>query len=280
MPAKIHPTGNDALNLSSLSALFTDEDKAREFLESQRWPDGKPICPHCGGEGYALIGRNDSKNPTPPGVKKCKGCRKKFTVRIGTIFEESRLPLSKWLMAFHLMTSSKKSISAHQIARELDVTVKTAWFLCHRIREAMRTDGGPLTGTVELDETYVGGKPRFKGQSKRGRGADKKKPVMVLVERDGNAKAIPVERVDSDTLKGVARLHVAPEATIMTDEWPSYTGLGNEFAGHEVVCHSKGEYARGDVNTNTAESFFALLKTGLVRYLPLVQPAAHSPLLQ
>ncbi len=136
MPAKIHPTGNDALDLSSLSTLFTDEDKAREFLESQRWPDGKAICPHCGGEGYALTSKIDSKNPTPPGVKKCKDCRKKFTVRIGTIFEESRLPLSKWLIAFHWMTSSKKGVSAHQIARELDVTVKTAWFLCHRIREA------------------------------------------------------------------------------------------------------------------------------------------------
>ena len=135
-PRKSTPPETTPWILAAWSTLFTDEDKAREFLESQRWPDGKAICPHCGGEGYALTSKIDSKNPTPPGVKKCKDCRKKFTVRIGTIFEESRLPLSKWLIAFHWMTSSKKGVSAHQIARELDVTVKTAWFLCHRIREA------------------------------------------------------------------------------------------------------------------------------------------------
>jgi transposase-like protein len=268
MPAKNPPTGTASdLNLTTLSALFTDEAKAREFLESQRWPDGKPVCPHCGGEGYALVAKSGSKRPGRPGLKKCKDCRQQFTVRVGTIFEESKLPLRKWLVALHLMTSSKKGVSSHQIARELGITVKSAWFLTMRIREAMRTEGGQLTGTVELDETYVGGKPRFKGQSKRGRGADKKKPVMVLVERDGNARSMPVERVDSDTLKGEARRHVAPEATIMTDEWPSYTGLGSEFAGHEVVCHSRGEYAKPGANgqmihTNTAESFFALLKRG------------------
>ena len=186
---------------------------------------------------------------------------------MGTIFEESKLPLRKWLMALHLMSSSKKSISSHQIARELGITVKSAWFLTMRIREAMRTEGGQLTGTVELDETYVGGRPRFKGESKPGRGSEKQKPVMVLVKRDGNAKAMPVDRVDSDTLRGEARLHVVPEAIIMTDEWPSYNGLEKEFAGHEVVCHSKGEYAKetpsGDTaHTNTAESFFALLNRG------------------
>jgi transposase-like protein len=210
MPAKKLKTGNDALNLSTLSDLFTDEDKAREFIEAQRWPDGKPICPHCGGEGYALVAKEESKRPGRPGLKKCKVCRQQFTVRVGSVFEESKLPLGKWLMAMHLITSSKKGVSSLQISRELGITQKSAWFLMMRIREAMRTEGGPLTGTVELDETYIGGKPRFKGKSKRGRGADKKKPVMVLVERDGNAKCMPVDAVSADSLKGEARLHVAP----------------------------------------------------------------------
>jgi transposase-like protein len=172
-------------------------------------------------------------------------------------------------MAIHLMTSSKKGISSHQIAREVGITQKSAWFLCHRIREAMRQEPmvSLLKGTVEADETYVGArKPRFKGTSKPGRGTSKK-PVMVLVERDGNARSLPIEKVDSATLKGEVRKHVDRSAEIMTDDWASYGGLDKEFAGHDVICHGTGEYARTrddgmSVNTNTAESFFALLKRG------------------
>ena len=137
-------------------------DKARAFLESKRWPNG-PLCPHCGSkEVYTLTAKPDSKSPVRPGVYKCTACREQFTVRIGTIFEESKIPLSKWLMAIHLMTSSKKGISSHQMARELGITQKSAWFLNHRIREAMKQEpmAGMLQGTVEVDETYVGGKPR------------------------------------------------------------------------------------------------------------------------
>ncbi len=270
MPRKNGATGTDKdLNLATLSVLFANENKAREFLEAKRWPKG-PVCPRCDStKAYALTAKANSRRPVRPGVYKCGACRNQFTVRIGTIFEESKIPLRKWLMAIHLMTSSKKGISSHQIAREVGITQKSAWFLCHRVREAMRQEpmAGMLKGQVELDETYVGArKPRFKGTSKRGRGTAKK-PVMVLVERGGKARSMPIDKVDSKTLKGNARKYVDPSAEIMTDDWASYGGLDKEFASHDVVCHGKGEYARTtkdgkSVNTNTAESFFALLKRG------------------
>ena len=269
MPAKNPPTGTDAdLNLASLSDLFTNEDAARQFIESRIWPRG-PVCPHCGAtEPYTLTPKPDSKRPVRRGVYKCRACRKQFTVRIGTIFEDSHIPFCKWLMTLHLMTSSKKGISSLQISRELDITVKSAWFMTHRIREAMRQGGplDPLDDTVEVDETYVGGKPRKgTGPHKRGRGT-KKTPVMVLVERDGNARAFPVEMVDSKTLKNEIAVNVAKAAVVMTDDLPSYTGV-REPGKHRTVTHSAGEYSRVDpdglkVHTNTAESFFSLLKRG------------------
>jgi transposase-like protein len=270
MARKNRPTGTDAdLNLASLSPLFVDEEKARKFLEGKRWPNG-PVCPHCGSvKIYTLTAKPDSRRPVRRGVYKCGGCREQFTVRIGTIFEESKIPLCKWLMAIHLMTSSKKGISSHQIAREVGITQKSGWFLCHRIREAMRQEpmAGLLKGTVEADETYVGPrKPRISGTSKPGRGTSKK-PVMVLVERGGKARSMPVDRVNGATLKGQVRKHVDLSAHIMTDDWRPYRGLRKEFASHEFVRHSSGEYARpgeygATVHTNTAESFFALLKRG------------------
>jgi transposase-like protein len=270
MPKRNPPTGTDAdLNLATLSAMFANEDKARDFLESKRWPDGKPVCPHCGGEGYALTAKPTSKRPGRKGLKKCRACRKQFTVRIGTIFEESRIGLAKWLMAIHLMTSSKKGISSHQIARELGITQKSAWFLCHRIREAMRQEpmAGLLSGQIEADETYVGArKPRYKGTSKTGRGTSKK-PVAALIERGGRARVMPIKRADGKTLKSNILKNVDRSATIITDEWAAYQGIGSEFeGGHHTVNHGQHEYVRrtGDVlvSTNTAESFFALLKRG------------------
>jgi len=221
MARKNEPTGTDKdLDLATLSAIFTDEDAARRLLESKRWPNG-PVCPHCGSEKvYTLTAKPESRQPVRPGVYKCGACRKQFTVRIGTIFEESHIPLRKWLMAIHLMTSSKKGISSHQIAREVGVTQKSGWFLCHRIREAVRQEPmvGLLKGTVEADETYVGArKPRVKGTSKHGRGTSKK-PVMILVERDGNARSMPMEKVDGATLEGEVRKHVDASSQIMTDD--------------------------------------------------------------
>ena len=185
-------------------------------------------------EVYTLTAKPGSKSPVRPGVYKCKACREQFTVRIGTIFEESKIPLSKWLMAIHLMTSSKKGISSHQMARELGITQKSAWFLNHRIREAMKQEpmAGLLQGTVEVDETYIGGKPRNPShpyasvgkERKRGRGTAKK-PVMVLVERDGSARAIPLDHVNGKTLKGQIAVHVAKDAIVMRDEFPILSAL-------------------------------------------------------
>jgi transposase-like protein len=260
------------LNLATLAQLFVDEDKARAFLEAKRWPNG-PVCPFCDSISvYKLTPKAGSTKPVRAGVYKCKACRKQFTVRIGTIFEDSHVPLSKWLMAIHLMTSSKKGVSSHQLARELGITVKSAWFLSHRVREAMRQQpmAGLLGGVVGVDETYVGGKPRpgKMATPKQGRGTDKQ-AVMVLVERDGSARSMPIARVDRQTLKHAMLAHVSPSASIMTDEWQGYRGIGAVFTGgHFTVTHNHGEYVRrvnegtDFVSTNTAESYAALLKRG------------------
>ncbi len=271
MPKKNPPTGTDAdLNIAELSDLFTNENAARSFIEARVWPNG-PVCPHCRStQAYALIGRATSTKPVRKGVYKCKDCRKQFTVRIGTIFEDSKLPFTKWLITIHLMTSSKKGISSLQISREIGITVKSAWFMTHRIREAMRQDGPlePLDGTVEVDETYVGGKPRKhrREPATPGRGTAKT-PVMVLVERDGNARAFPLENVTSAALKNEIAVNVAKEAIIMTDDLNLYKGVREDPSQHRTVTHSVHEYARRDkdgvlVSINTAESFFCLLKRG------------------
>jgi len=255
------------LNLATLSQLFSDETAARDFIESKVWPTG-PVCPHCACvDVYKLTAKPESKTPVRPGVYKCKACRKQFTVRIGTIFEDSHIPFTKWLMTIHLMTSSKKGVSSLQIKRELGISYKAAWFMTHRIREAMKlpTDEPPLGGdgkTVEADETYVGGKPRFKGQSKRGRGTSKA-PVAVLVERDGNVRVKHIENCTSDTLCENICVNVDAATTIETDDYAAYNGLANVYAGHYVVKHSSKVYVTIDGHhVNTAESFNALLKRG------------------
>lgn len=243
------------------------EDEARTYLEGIRWPNG-PVCPHCGSDACTRMqGKAHRK-----GAIQCNACREQFTVTVGSIMERTRIPLVKWVMAFHLLCSSKKGFSALQLQRELGLgSYKSAWFLLHRIRHAMESGSmeQPLSGEVEVDETYVGARrPRYKGTSKRGRGTSKQ-PVVVLVERDGQARSKPIARVDGDNLKSEIREHVARESTIVTDEWSAYAGIGAEFeGGHHTVIHSQKEYARRDertglkVHTNTAESFFALIKRG------------------
>lgn len=241
------------------------EDEARAYLESILWPDG-PACPHCSSrEVTRLRGKAHRK-----GVLKCRTCRKQFTVTVGSIFEDSHIPLQKWLLACHLLCSSKKGMSSLQLKRELELgSYRTALFMTHRIREAMTAPlEEALKGVVEADETYVGGKPRPKDgkEHKTGRGTDKT-PVAVNVERGGNSQAKPVEHVDGKTLKGFLAENADPSAMVVTDEWAAYQGLAEAFAGgHEVITHGDGEYVRYAgklaIHTNTAESFFALLKRG------------------
>jgi transposase-like protein len=240
---------------------FTDADKAREYLEALRWPDG-PICPHCGciGDHYALKGTAHR-----PGLWKCKDCRKQFSVTVKTVFERSKIPLNKWLLAVHLMCASKKAISSHQIHRMLGVTYKSAWFMTHRIREAMKPENGGLMGTgggvVEADETYWGNN----GKKRPGaRGYQHKMKVVSLVERGGEKRSMVVPHVNAASLRTILDEHVSKEARLMTDDHSGYTLLGREYAEHGVTAHSTGEYVRGDVHSNTVESSFSLLKRGLV----------------
>lgn len=240
---------------------FTDDNKAREYLEKLRWPNG-PVCPHCGfTEGaYALAGKAHR-----PGLLKCIACREQFSVTVGTVFESSKIGLAKWMLAVHLLCSSKKGISSHQIHRTLGVTYKTAWFMTHRIREAMRdttTDqlGGPNTsGIVEADETYFG---KTRGQGK-GSHSSKKQKVVALVERKGRVRAFHVASVTAESLKPILHGQIAKDARLMTDAASMYRKIGQHFASHETVDHAAKEYARGDVTTNTVEGFFGTLKMGI-----------------
>lgn len=253
-----------------MSSILADvsqltEDEARETFERIRWPNG-PVCPHCGSvEATKLDGKAHRV-----GLYRCKGCAEQFTATVNTILEDSHLPIRTWLMAFAILCSAKKGVSALQLQRQLGLgSYRTAWHLCHRIRHAMSKEplAGLLKGTVEVDETYVGGKPRpehGKPKAKRGRGT-KKTPIVALVERGGRVRARKVDRVNAVTLKGAIRENVDRSSRIMTDEWNAYRGIGKEFdGGHQAVNHSQGEYVRGDAHVNTGESFFALLKRGVV----------------
>src|SRR5208283_1389563 len=241
------------------------ENEAREHIEKLLWPDG-PVCPHCQSkEVYKMKG-----DTIRPGLYRCRNrkCEKPFTVTVGTIFEDSHIPLATWIKAFHLMCSSKKGVSALQLQHNLGLgSYRTAWHMAHRIRLAMKCEplAGGLTGIVEVDEAYIGArKPRpGTGPHKRGRGT-KKAPIVVLVERGGNAHCHPVDAVNAKNLKGAIKELVDKSATIHTDEFSSYIGIGKHFAGgHKVVNHGEGEYSHDGVNTNTAESYFSLLKRGV-----------------
>jgi transposase-like protein len=245
---------------------FHDEAAAFRHLEKLLWGKGV-ICPKCGVADRAgrLEGVKGKNGKARLGLWKCYGCRKQFTVRVGTVFESAHIPLHKCLQAVHLMVSSKKGVSAHQLHRILEIQYKSAWFLAHRIREAMR-DGklAPMGGAgqiVEADETFIG---RLEGSPKRGRrGWADKNVVLTLVERGGSARSFHIDSTTVAQVVPILRANLRRETDLMTDEARHYVGVGKEFNSHEAVNHSADEYARGDVSTNTVEGYYSIFKRGM-----------------
>lgn len=250
--------------MSALSAPhFHDEEAAYAFVEARIWPTG-PVCPHCG--GVDRIGKMGGKS-TRIGAYKCYQCRKPFTVKIGTIFEASHVPMRIWLQAMYLIAGSKKGISSNQLHRTLGVTLKTAWFMSHRIREAMRDDNptifGGTGGRVEVDETYIGYNPRVPKVAGKSGSAHKLR-VVSLIDRDtGAARSMPANSLVRDEVAQIVRANVAKEAKLTTDESRLYSAVGKEYASHDFTTHARREYVRGDVTTNTVEGFFSIFKRGM-----------------
>jgi transposase-like protein len=245
---------------------FQDPDKAREYLEALRWANGV-TCPHCGSLGKHLHLVGDQYRP---GLYKCADCYEQFTVTVGTVFERSKIGLHLWLQAVHLMCASKKGVSAKQVERLLGVTYKTAWFMCHRIREAMTNKPGGLMGgnggAVEVDETFWGQLSDENGKRipKANTGFKNKMKVVSLVDREsGEKRSYHIATVNAATLGPILKAQISPKARLMTDEAKWYKVPGQYFASHESVSHGRNEYARGDVTSNTVESSFAILKRGL-----------------
>lgn len=261
------------MNKGLLSApIFHDEAKAREWLEARLWKDG-PVCPHCGTVDEATLMKGKSHRP---GLYQCNACREPFTVTVGTLYERSKIPLHKWLAATHLLMASKKGMSALQVGRLLGLSKKTAWFLCHRIRESVKLAGPSTLGgegkTVEADETYFGKveKPE-PGKSRKGRaytkggksGPSNKRAVVALVERGGSVRSFHVPLATKENVTAIVRGNIAKETKLYTDESKLYFGSDLHFAEHSSVKHSAKEYVRGDVHTNTIEGYFSIFKRGM-----------------
>ncbi len=256
-PRQYKPATKYETNLMSLIEHFHSDEKCREFLEGLRWPDG-PVCPQCGHDKATKLQTRE--------LFECASCGYQFSVIVGTMFQDTHLPLRKWFVAIYLMCESKKGVSANQIKRTIDVSYKTAWYLCHRIRAAMSqaTEGEErilMSGIIEMDETFVGGKTEGKGRGYKGN----KALVVGVVERGGEViLQIATDRTRK-TLHEIALKHIAPEAVaIFTDEWPAYAGIGDYDTRHETVNHSQDEYVRGEVHTNTVEGVWSLLKRSII----------------
>ncbi len=241
---------------------FLNADKAREYLETVRWPNG-PICPHCGAVGshYPIKGGR-------AGLWKCKDCKVQFTVTVKTVFERSKIPLNIWLQAVYLLCSSKKGMSSHQLHRTFGLTYKTAWFMTHRIRKALESGSGMMGGggkVVEADETYFGKREDFVRAPGKYGGSTHKHKIFALVERDGTTRAFHVPAVNGATLKPILQAQVAKDSKFYTDSASHWRNMPRgTFKKHAMVNHLAKEYARGDVHTNTVEGFFSLLKRGLI----------------
>ena len=240
-----------------------DEEAAYAWVEARVWPEG-PVCPHC--QGKERISKMQGK-ATRFGLYKCYACRKQFRVTVNTIFEKSHVPLYLWLQAFYLIAGSKKGISSNQLHRTLGVTLKTAWFMGHRIREAMRVGSlaPPMGGAgeiVEVDETFIGNNGRYKMFWKM-RGNQHKHVVLTLVQRNGGARSFHVERASAREIIPLVQANIDKETSIATDEAKHYSTLKNEFAAHRTVNHSRKEYVRGKVHTNTVEGYFSIFKRGM-----------------
>jgi transposase-like protein len=242
-------------SLLDIQKIFPDEKSCRDFLIKQRW-NGSQTCIKCG-SNKKLYRINDGK------LLECSVCKKQFSVRVGTIFEDSALPLQKWFFALYLLTAHKKGISSCQLSRDIQVTQKTAWFMLHRIRHAIKTKhfGKPLSGIVEADETYVGGKMHG---GKVGRGSENKTAVFGMIERQGEVRAMPVPNTVKRTLQPIIIKNVAKGSTIMTDEYMSYNGLNRREYIHRKISHGKNQYVRGGVHTQNIENFWSLLKRGII----------------
>jgi transposase-like protein len=255
--------------------IYSDENKAREHLEKLSWPHG-PFCPHCGNTDPARLTKLKGKS-TRPGVYKCKECRKPFSVTVGTVMERSKIPLGKWLLAMHLMTSSKKGMSAHQLHRMLGMTYEAAWFMAHRLREAMKPDlaSGPLGGegkTVSVDETYIRGKAANRAFDKKPR---RKAMVMTLVDHEtGRSSSHHIASVGADTVREVLFTKASRKSTLVSDESKLYAATGEHYEKHETVLHAAREYVNKDgFSTNINENFFSLLKRGIYGVYHHVSPA-------